>query len=63
MMWRFVDSGRTTPEFTVAADEAIALARAEGSVPNTLHLYRREVPTVSLGYFQSVQDDIDFPLV
>lgn len=54
MNWRLIDSGLSEPEFTVAADEAIALARSKKLVPNTLHLYRRSHPTVSLGYFQEV---------
>ncbi len=59
MSWRLVDTDLASPPFTAAADEAIALARSKDLVPNTLHLYRREVPTVSLGYFQSVETDID----
>jgi lipoate-protein ligase A len=45
--------------FTVAADEAICRARAEDLVPDTLHFYRRDRPTISMGYFQSVEKDID----
>lgn len=61
-MWRVVDSGLAEPEFTFAADEAIAIARSEGRVPNTIHLYRRRSPTVSLGRFQDAAKatDIDF---
>jgi lipoate-protein ligase A len=54
MNWRLVDSGICESVFTVAADEAIAHARSQGLVPNTLHFYRRKGPTVSLGYFQKV---------
>jgi lipoate-protein ligase A len=62
MNWRLVDSGLSEPEFTVAADEAIAIARSKMLVPNTLHFYRRKCPTVSLGYFQEVRKaiNIDF---
>ena len=59
MTWRLLDSGLSEPAFTVAADEAIALARAKGIVPNTLHFYRRDSPTVSLGYFQKIDKAID----
>jgi lipoate-protein ligase A len=55
MDWRLVDSDICEPAFTVAADEAIALARSKMLVPNTLHFYRRKCPTVSLGYFQEVE--------
>ena len=57
--WRLVDSGLAEPAFTAAADEAIALAVSEGKVSNTLHFYRRKVPTISLGYFQEVEKSLD----
>ncbi|MFO7618871.1 MAG: biotin/lipoate A/B protein ligase family protein [Thermoplasmata archaeon] len=59
MKWRFIDSDLSEPTFTVAADEAMALARSKRLAPNTLHLYRRKHPTVSLGYFQKVSESID----
>lgn len=39
----------------MAVDSAILEARAMGRVPPTLRLYRWEVPTVSLGRFQAVE--------
>ena len=62
MNWRFVDSGLCEPAYSVAADEAMAIARSKDSVPNTLHFYRRNRPTVSLGYFQKAGEalDLDF---
>ncbi len=59
MKWRLIDSDLSEPVFTVAADEAIARARSENKVPNTLHFYRRNVPTISLGYFQEVEKSVD----
>lgn len=59
MRWRLVDSDLSSPPFTVAADEAIALARSKDLVPNTLHFYRRNAPTISLGYFQRVEKAVD----
>jgi lipoate-protein ligase A len=59
MKWRLVDSDLSEPAYTVAADEAMAIARSRELVPNTLHFYRRNKPTVSLGYFQKIQDSID----
>ena len=59
MKWRMVDSDLSEPAFTVAADEAIAKARSENKVPNTLHFYRRNVPTISLGYFQGIEKSLD----
>ena len=52
--WRLVDSGLVEPAESVALDEAILDCHVAGIVPNTLHLYRRRVPTISVGYFQSI---------
>ncbi len=59
MDWRLVDSDLCDPAYSVAADEAMALTRSRGEVPDTLHLYRRNRPTVSLGYFQKVSQAVD----
>jgi len=57
--WRLINSDLAEPAFTVAADEAIALAVSENKVPNTLHFYRRNAPTISLGYFQKVEESLN----
>jgi lipoate-protein ligase A len=57
--WRLVDSGIVSPAESAALDEAILEAHVQGSVPSTLHFYRRSVPTVSIGYFQKVADTVD----
>jgi lipoate-protein ligase A len=59
MAWRLVDTDLCPPPYSAAADEAIASARAENTVPDTLHFYRRDTPTVSLGYFKSASKDVD----
>jgi lipoate-protein ligase A len=40
-------------------DEAILEAHIAGEVPDTLHFYRRAVPTISMGYFQKVGESVD----
>ena len=57
--WRLVDSGVIAPARSAAVDEAILIARGGGAVPNTLHLYQRSRPTVSLGHFEKVADRVD----
>lgn len=57
--WRLVDSGMVPPPDSAALDEAILEAHIEGLVPNTLHFYRRSVPTISVGYFQKISESID----
>lgn len=58
-MWRLVDSGWKSAAYTAAADEAILTTRAEDWTPSTLHLYCRDTPSVSLGYFQKVRECVD----
>ena len=60
--WRLIDSGLCEPAYTGAADEAIARARAAGEVPTTLHLYTRRQPTISMGYFEKVEESVNLPL-
>jgi lipoate---protein ligase len=59
MLWRLIDSDLRDPAYTAAADEAMLLARHENIVPDTIHLYRRDRPTVSLGYFERVEEAVD----
>lgn len=43
----------------MSIDEAIALARPKGETPNTVRLYRWNPSAVSLGYFQSVEKEVN----
>lgn len=63
MIWRLVDSDLCDPWRSAACDEAMLMARQHRLVPNTLHLYRRDRPTVSLGYFESPEDSLDMDAV
>jgi lipoate-protein ligase A len=62
--WRLIDSGIADPAYTMAVDEALLLCKVKqpaetNSGPKaTLHLYSRDPPAVSLGYFQKVEDEI-----
>ena len=57
-IWRLVDSGTVSPEFSVAADEAILNARLREFVPNTLHFYIRSCPCVSIGYNVCLKESV-----
>ena len=54
-----VDSGLVRPAESAALDEAILAAHIEGLAPNTIHFYRRSMPTVSVGYFQRIEESLD----
>ena len=58
LIWRLVDSGVVSPEYSAASDEAIVNARRAGSVPNTVHFYIRDSPTISIGYNRSVEKSV-----
>jgi lipoate-protein ligase A len=58
-VWRLIDSGFVPPPLSAAIDEAILEAHIDGEVPNTLHFYRRSVPTISVGYFQKIAETVD----
>jgi lipoate-protein ligase A len=59
MDWRLIDTDRADPYYVTAADEAISLARKEKKVENTLHFYRRNTPTISIGRSRKIKDDIN----
>jgi lipoate-protein ligase A len=58
-MLRLVDSGLCHPLYSVALEEAILESCSKGLMPPTLHIYVRDRPTVSLGYFEKVETAVD----
>lgn len=56
---RLVRTGPGDPARVSAVDEAVLDAVVEGRAPTTLHLYRRDRPTVSLGRFSRVDEAVD----
>ncbi len=63
MKWRLLDSGLVAPGLGTAIDEAILDTKQTCSVPDTIHLYVRNAPTVSLGYFQPLNDSVNMSSV
>lgn len=58
-MVRVVDTDVARPELTAAIDEALLRSRVAGGCDDTIHLYRRNPPSVSIGYFQSAAEVAD----
>ena len=56
--YRLIDSGVAGTPYTMALDGTM-LDTFERDGTRTLHLYRRDPPAISLGYFQSAKTDID----
>ena len=57
--WRFLDLKVADAYTNMAVDEALVYARGEEKAKNTLRFYRWNPSAVTLGYFQSVEDEVD----
>jgi lipoate-protein ligase A len=56
---RVIDTDIERPQLTAAIDEALLESRIDGRSGDTIHLYRRRPPSVSIGYFQSAAEVAD----
>jgi lipoate-protein ligase A len=54
-----IDSGLMEPALSMAADEVLARRVAGGGRGDTLHIYRRDRPAVSVGFSRKVREDVD----
>ena len=59
MHWRLIQSGHTDGFTNMAVDEALLWAVANAMAPPTLRLYGWRPATVSLGYFQEAEGQVD----
>lgn len=57
--WRLLDTGLHDAFYNMALDEAIAIARSKNLVPNTLRFFRWNPSALSIGYFQSMEEEVD----
>lgn len=57
--WRFIPIETRTGRMNMALDEACAHAIAQGKVNPTIRFYRWKPSTVTIGYFQSLQQEVD----
>ncbi|MFD2681156.1 lipoate--protein ligase family protein [Bacillus seohaeanensis] len=58
-VWRFIDSGSCSPSFNMALDEALLDWHSEGKIPPTIRFYGWSPATLSVGYFQKVEKEIN----
>jgi lipoate---protein ligase len=59
MKLRFIDSGPAPGALNMGIDEALLGLVSAGESPPTLRLYRWSPPCVTLGYFQSLEAEVD----
>ncbi|NWQ39998.1 lipoate--protein ligase family protein [Bacillus sp. EB106-08-02-XG196] len=62
-VWRFIDSGNCSPSFNMALDEALLDWHSEGKFPPIIRFYGWEPATLSIGYFQKVEKEINLEAV
>ena len=61
--WRFIDSGNGSPSFNMALDEALLEWHSNGEIPPVIRFYGWNPATLSIGYFQKVDKEIDLESV
>ena len=57
--WRLLGTRLDDAFHNMALDEAIVTARSKNLVPNTLRFFRWNPSAVSIGYFQSMEEEVD----
>ncbi|MFC4024801.1 biotin/lipoate A/B protein ligase family protein [Oceanobacillus longus] len=58
--WAFIDTGFSDAAINMAFDECLINWHSEGKIPPTLRFYGWKAPSLSVGYFQKVENKIDF---
>jgi lipoate-protein ligase A len=61
--WRYIYSGNGSPSFNMALDEALLDWHSKGLIPPTIRFYGWNPATLSIGYFQKVDKEIDLEMV
>ncbi len=57
--WRFLNDGAHDGATNMAIDEAMLLGVNQGETPPTIRVYAWDPPTVSIGYSQALESEID----
>ncbi|NEU29619.1 lipoate--protein ligase family protein [bacterium LRH843] len=61
--WRFIDSGACSPAYNMALDEALLTWHSRGEIPPTIRFYGWNPATLSIGYFQKAEKEINLEKV
>lgn len=57
--WAFIDSGHCSPGFNMAMDEMLLHWHSEGKIPPVIRFYGWKPATLSIGYFQKAEKEIN----
>ncbi|EIT84510.1 lipoate-protein ligase A [Fictibacillus macauensis ZFHKF-1] len=61
--WLFIDSGNCDPAYNMALDEALLNWHSEGKIPPVIRFYGWNPATLSIGYFQKAEKEINLEAV
>ncbi|MFZ3590305.1 lipoate--protein ligase family protein [Bacillus sp. DJP31] len=61
--WNYIDSGDCSPAYNMALDEALLDWHSKGLIPPTIRFYGWNPATLSIGYFQKVEKEINLEVV
>lgn len=57
--WRLLLTGASPAAKNMAIDRAVLVTNSEGKVPPTVRFYEWTPPAISIGYFQSLAEEVD----
>ena len=57
--WRLLQTGYNTAAYNMGIDRAVLVANSEGKVPPTVRFFAWKPPAISIGYFQSLEEEVD----
>lgn len=61
--WGYIDSGNCSPGYNMAMDEMLLHWHSTGKIPSVIRFYGWNSPTLSIGYFQQIEKEIDMKKV
>ncbi|WP_096188451.1 lipoate--protein ligase family protein [Evansella halocellulosilytica] len=61
--WYYLDSGNRSPGYNMALDEKLMNWHRRGEIPPVVRFYGWDPPTLSVGYFQKVEKEINLEAV
>jgi lipoate-protein ligase A len=60
--WRLLETENYTAAANMAIDRAVIVANSEGKVPPTVRFFTWKPPAISIGYFQSLEEEVDLDI-
>ena len=60
--WRLLLTGENTAARNMAIDRAVLVSNSNGKVPPTVRFYTWRPSAISIGYFQSLDDEVNLPV-